>query len=742
MPRDQESYGGEGDSTTYYSGATTSQSSIDTVFPFYDRWNVELSALKDRLDYHLNSMVSLGSAVITPKHRNTAAVGVGPKARQAVTSESPTEHPQTPRQLRDLSLQQQYKHQKNKSNKGHHDGLTRDPSGGAEIRQALSARSGKSFKSRASDRTELKSNLTKHVQERRKNQNNLSPPNSPTVVIEEEDEDSDEDEEGSIQVTISLEIDSPTQIILEIEDGGTNEKEVEKLIPVEMERIFFPEEDSSEDGSEINMQEDEEVVTMQGEAVVPSLVRNNPTPRKKLAAKPLSPSAAPSPCRKPVFDEVNKKHINHGNMLCDLVRDAPCTLTDRDPDSKFYRPDAPGCTHRTTSSSAKDLQTPKEANKIFPCDAPMVNPEENLDDGRLSSQEGSSVQRKMNVSQSFRKHHAKLKNQEPQRDFRAPTGILVSCQRDSRKTSSRQVKGLNLVDPYGDQGRYSGELTSNGKPDGHGTMFYKDGRVYTGSWKCGFWYGHGKASFSNGDLYTGEYVKDQRHGIGRYEWVDGRVYDGRFEHDQRQGNGIYSWSDGSMYAGDFHEGLRHGSGTFTFTNGSIYTGEWKAGMQHGSGECAWSDGRCYRGEWMQGQAHGRGVETRADGSIRHDGLWKMNRPVHQHKLNDKSKLQKCEYPKITASPIASPRKKQIEAKSPLFQQSQNKHIDDDGFEDDTSSEWAVDFRQTSSSSESGNVMSPMAKPAFLEYQQGRRPSRVNKSRNRRKGLRNNAIVWD
>jgi MORN repeat len=40
-----------------------------------------------------------------------------------------------------------------------------------------------------------------------------------------------------------------------------------------------------------------------------------------------------------------------------------------------------------------------------------------------------------------------------------------------------------------------------------------------------------------------------------------------------------------------------------------------------------SAGRTYRGEWQDGKAHGYGVEHRPDGSIRHEGEWKKDRPI-------------------------------------------------------------------------------------------------------------------
>lgn len=59
--------------------------------------------------------------------------------------------------------------------------------------------------------------------------------------------------------------------------------------------------------------------------------------------------------------------------------------------------------------------------------------------------------------------------------------------------------------------------------------------------------------------------------------------------------------------------------------------EWENGKYHGVGECRWSDGRSYRGEWKDGRANGYGVETRPNGTIRHDGEWKEDRPIRESK---------------------------------------------------------------------------------------------------------------
>lgn len=207
---------------------------------------------------------------------------------------------------------------------------------------------------------------------------------------------------------------------------------------------------------------------------------------------------------------------------------------------------------------------------------------------------------------------------------------LVVRSNGERRVRLEQVETKTVQDPYGDYGVFTG-LLLKGLPYGQGTMAYADGRTYVGEWRSGRWHGQGKTTFSNGDVYVGEYYMDKRHGIGRYEWKDGRIYDGEFKNNQREGKGTYSFPDSSVYSGDFHKGLRHGQGCYKFADLSLYNGGFKNGKYDGVGECIWAGGRCYRGEWKDGWAHGYGVEMRADGSIRHDGEWKRDKPVRKTK---------------------------------------------------------------------------------------------------------------
>jgi hypothetical protein len=145
--------------------------------------------------------------------------------------------------------------------------------------------------------------------------------------------------------------------------------------------------------------------------------------------------------------------------------------------------------------------------------------------------------------------------------------IMMTTLNNSNNTSSKTTtvtKKQWVVDPYGDQGDYQGELNEDSNlPHGFGVMKYSDGRIFAGHWKNGRWHGNGQATFSNGDTFEGTYYEDQRHGQGEYKWIDGREYSGGFVNDQRSGQGKYTWPDGATYTGEFSKGLRHGTGTYT-----------------------------------------------------------------------------------------------------------------------------------------------------------------------------------
>jgi hypothetical protein len=128
-----------------------------------------------------------------------------------------------------------------------------------------------------------------------------------------------------------------------------------------------------------------------------------------------------------------------------------------------------------------------------------------------------------------------------------PTKAQPQCSEDENLDMVFQQP---VLDPYGDKGVYTGQISKqSGWPHGHGRLEYEDRgvhqRIYDGEWCHGRWHGVGKANFANGDSFEGDYKLDQRHGYGSYSWADGRCYEGMFQDDLRNGKGTFRWPDGS-----------------------------------------------------------------------------------------------------------------------------------------------------------------------------------------------------
>jgi hypothetical protein len=80
----------------------------------------------------------------------------------------------------------------------------------------------------------------------------------------------------------------------------------------------------------------------------------------------------------------------------------------------------------------------------------------------------------------------------------------------------------------GDGGKYEGQI-ENGKPNGRGSLIYRNGTRYEGEFKEGRWNGKGTFSFPDAERWVGEFRKDAPWNIN---WYD------------KSGNIIAKWSDG------------------------------------------------------------------------------------------------------------------------------------------------------------------------------------------------------
>ena len=157
------------------------------------------------------------------------------------------------------------------------------------------------------------------------------------------------------------------------------------------------------------------------------------------------------------------------------------------------------------------------------------------------------------------------------------------------------VSARTIVWPDGTQ--CTGQCTSSG----HGTLLFRTGSKYVGSWKRGLPDGRGKYIGNKGDRYEGNWKQGKRHGIGTASWPNGATYKGRFKDGLRDGTGTMQYPDNAKYTGRWRAGLMHGKGTFTSVNGSKYIGHWRNGKRDGTGTLYTPDGRQEKIHWKDGK---------------------------------------------------------------------------------------------------------------------------------------------
>ena len=68
----------------------------------------------------------------------------------------------------------------------------------------------------------------------------------------------------------------------------------------------------------------------------------------------------------------------------------------------------------------------------------------------------------------------------------------------------------------GDGGKYEGQI-ENGKPNGRGSLIYRNGTRYEGKFKDGRWDGRGTFSFPDGEKWVGEFKDDAPWNINWYD---------------------------------------------------------------------------------------------------------------------------------------------------------------------------------------------------------------------------------
>jgi len=95
-----------------------------------------------------------------------------------------------------------------------------------------------------------------------------------------------------------------------------------------------------------------------------------------------------------------------------------------------------------------------------------------------------------------------------------------------------------------------------------------------------------KIEYENGDYYIGEIENEngKPNGKGIKYFKDGNIYEGNFIQDKFDGLGKYYNADGYYYFGEWKQGLKYGKGTQYYMNGESYEGEFINNIPDGIGK--------------------------------------------------------------------------------------------------------------------------------------------------------------
>ena len=237
---------------------------------------------------------------------------------------------------------------------------------------------------------------------------------------------------------------------------------------------------------------------------------------------------------------------------------------------------------------------------------------------------------------------------------------LESKEKKSKISDEYKLKTNCLITTNinNEQCLYKGELNMNGKFNGYGELYLKNGKKYEGKFEDGKLNGYGRLidlfgiicyegifkdnilldgkgkiikiekngdkTIYEGDIknmkkegngieknksyaYLGNFSDDLKHGKGKIIYNEGDSYEGDFLNGQLTGHGIYKWVDKNTYEGDFLDGQMHGKGKYKWADGNEYEGEYINNIKEGLGEFRWKNGNKYKGPFKRNKPHGIGI---------------------------------------------------------------------------------------------------------------------------------------
>ena len=238
----------------------------------------------------------------------------------------------------------------------------------------------------------------------------------------------------------------------------------------------------------------------------------------------------------------------------------------------------------------------------------------------------------------------KLQLKESNKDFPPKRRVKTDCL--LRKDS----KGEDLF--------YRGDLDLEGKFNGYGELYLKNGKKYEGKFTDGKLNGYGRLidlfgikcyegrfkdnqlldgkgkiieigedgskTVYEGDIknmkkegngieikkdltYMGQFSDDLKHGQGKITFNEGEIYEGDFYKGKITGYGKYLYKDKSQYVGQFLDGKMHGKGEITYSNGTKFIGNYVDNVREGYGEYYQASGKIFKGNYKKGKKHGKGI---------------------------------------------------------------------------------------------------------------------------------------
>lgn len=180
---------------------------------------------------------------------------------------------------------------------------------------------------------------------------------------------------------------------------------------------------------------------------------------------------------------------------------------------------------------------------------------------------------------------------------------------------------------------YLGEFNnSNNLPNGKGVKYNQDGTVlFEGNFVDGRFEGIGKYYYKNGRYFIGNYKNGFREGNGIIYYPDGKVmFESNYVEDRREGPGKFVCEDGSYYIGSFENGLFNGKGKEYYSNGKPrYKGDYVDGKREGKGKYIWRDGEYYVGHEKNDLRHGKGTQHAPGGAVLKKGWWEDDEFVRE-----------------------------------------------------------------------------------------------------------------